>query len=130
MGKKVTLQSGAEIDITPAPFTVSKALYQALLEEGTNLKLDPSVEIDVNFYKDLFCVGFSSKKVEVALWACLERVLYKNLRITSDTFEPIEAREDYTEICFEVMLENILPFTKSLSAQYQIILGKLKAALA
>lgn len=122
---KITLPSGAELDITPSPFTVAKALYQAVAAEGKDLKLDPSAEIDVNFYKDIFCVALSSKKIEAALAECMKRVTYNGVKVTDETFEPIEARDDYLSVCFEVMKENIQPFTKSLYAKYADILGSL-----
>lgn len=108
------LPSGAELRITLAPFSDSKALYQALLEEVKTLKWEASTEIDTNFIKDVVCVGLASKKFEAALWKCMERALYNNLKITEQTFEPVEARQDYIEACFEVAKENITPFLKTL----------------
>lgn len=121
------LPSGAELRITLAPFSDSKALYQAFLEEIKGLKVESSTEIDTNFIKDIFCVGLASKKLEVALWKCMERALYNNLKITEATFEPVEARQDYMLVCFEVAKENIAPFTKTLMPlfnQAKEILGK------
>jgi hypothetical protein len=121
------LPSGAELRITLAPFSDSKALYQAFLEEIKGLKVESSTEIDTNFIKDIFCVGLASKKFEVALWKCMERALYNNLKITENTFEPVEARQDYMLVCFEVAKENIAPFTKTLMPlfnQAKEILGK------
>lgn len=124
--KEVTLPSGAVLIISVAPFAQSKELYQACLEEGVKLKLDAETDIDVNFYKDLFCVGLTSKKIESTLAVCMKRCLYQGLKIDDQTFEPIEARGDYLNACFEIAKENILPFTKSLYAQYSHILGSLK----
>lgn len=126
MSDTTTLPSGAKLKITLAPFKDARALYQALLEEAKVLKLDPTAEVDVNLYKDLFCVGLSSKKIEAALWECMKRVTYNDSRITEDIFEPVEARDDYMTVCFEVAKANIMPFTKSLYAQYAHILEKLR----
>ncbi len=128
--KKVKLPSGAELEIWVSPFEVSKALYQAMLDEVRGLKLDPKAEVDVNFFKDLFCAGFSSKKVEECLKECLKKATYNGARISSDTFEPVEARQDYMQVCFEVAQENVAPFTKSLYAKYQTILELMKSVPA
>jgi hypothetical protein len=128
--KEVKMPSGAILKIQLAPFADSKALYQAVLEEVKGLKIDASQNIDVNLFKDIFCAGFSSKKIESALNKCMEKVLYNDLRISDDTWEKVSAREDYMIACFEVVKENLLPFTKSLSAQYALVLGQLKNGLA
>lgn len=120
--KKVKLPSGAELEIGVSPFEVAKNLYQAVLEEVRVLKLDPAAEIDVNLFKDLYCAGFSSKKIEACVQKCFDKVLYNGLRVTPETWEPVEARQDYQEACWAVAQENIEPFTKSLYAKYQTIL--------
>jgi hypothetical protein len=121
------LPSGAELRITLAPFSDANALLQVALEELKNLKMAYSTEIDTNFIKDIICAGLSSKKFEAALWKCMERALYNNLKITEQTFEPAEARQDYFMVCFEVAKENIVPFTKTLMpllSQVREILAK------
>lgn len=124
----ITLPSGAELKITLSPFSVSKDLYQALLKELKALKLDPKAEVDVNFFKDLFCAAFTSKEVETALKKCFEKCIYNDSRITNvdDIFENENARDDYFTVCFEVAKANIMPFTKSLYAQYSHIFEMLK----
>jgi hypothetical protein len=128
--KKITLPSGAELLITLAPFSDSKALYQAILEEVKSMQLHSTQEIDVNLFKDLFCAGFSSKKIEAALYKCFERCLYGDLKINADSFEKAEARQDYMKVCVEVAKENVLPFVKGLSVEFstvfQAIVGDLK----
>lgn len=133
--KEIALPSGAVLKIMPAPFVEARALYQALMEEIRNIKVDPTADIDVNLYKDLFCVCLSSKRVEACLWQCMKRVTYNangvgDLKITQDTFEPVENRDDYLKVCFEVGEENIRPFMKSLFAEYRRILTMVQSALA
>lgn len=122
--KKVKLPSGATLTITLAPFAVSKALYQAMLKEAKGVAVDSKTEM-VALYKDFFCVGFSSPEIEKTLWECFQRCTYDggkgDLKIDSDTFEPAEARDDYWTVCMEVAKENVLPFTKSLFAEYSHI---------
>lgn len=119
--KEVKLLSGAILKITPAPFEDARNLYQALLEELKPLQISSKTEM-ASIYKDLFCIGFSSKKIEACLWECFKKVIYHDkrgaLKIDKDTFEPIEARDDYMKVCMEVAKENVLPFAKSLYAEY------------
>lgn len=126
----VTLPSGAKLEVQVAPFTLSKSLYMAVAEEAKALKLDPGAEVDVNFFKDIFCTGIASKKIEMALAECMKRATYNGLKITDDTWEPLEARQDYLPACFEVAQENIKPFMKSLYAQFAESLTAMKKALA
>lgn len=130
MGREVKLPSGATLQITVASFSESKALYMAVADEMKGLRLDPKAQVDVNFWKDLFMTGIASAKIEAALQPCMKRSLYNSARIGGDTFEPVEARDDYFQVCYEVAKENIAPFTKSLYAQYAGILEKVQAALA
>lgn len=130
MGKVVKLQSGQEIDITEADFEVAKSLYQAIWEEARSVVIHTTTEIDTNFIKDMFCTGISSKKVEALLWLCFPKVLYRGRKIDKDSFIPVENREDYFPICFEVARENIAPFSKTLMQQFSLIragLEKLQA---
>lgn len=130
MNREVKLPSGAKLTIQVAPFKESRALYQAILEEFKGVKLDSKAEIDTNMWKDLFCIGLSSKKIESALSDCMKRVLYNGVRVDEDTWEPVEARDDYMTACFEVAKDNVAPFTKSLYAQYAHLLEKLRAVPA
>lgn len=121
--RKVKLPSGAELTVSAAPFVDAKHLYQALLREMKEIKIDLKMEM-ANLYKELFCVGFSSPEIEAFLWKCMERCTYDNgrtgaLKIDNDTFEPIEAREDYLTVCTEVTKENVAPFVKTLFAEYE-----------
>ncbi len=85
MSDVIDLPSGAKLKVTPAPFKDAKALYQACLEELKGLNLDPKQEIDANFFKGLFCVGFSSQKIEAALYKCFQRCTYNGNRIVDDS---------------------------------------------
>jgi hypothetical protein len=128
--KSIKLPSGAELKVTLAPFSVGKAFYQVCLQEIKSMRLDDNAEIDANLYKDFFCTGFSSTKVDLALQPLIKNALYNDLRITDDLFEPEEARQDYMFVCFYVAKENLLPFTKALTQQYSVLLEQLKKPLA
>lgn len=118
--REVQLSSGRVFKVAPGSFSESKALYQALLEELKGIKIESQTQL-ASVYKDLFCSGFSSSKVEEKLWPCMMRCLYAQHKITQETFEAVEAREDFTEICLEVVKENINPFLKHLYARWSIL---------
>ena len=120
--REIKLPSGAILKVSPAKFEDSKALYQSVLEELKMISFNSKTELGL-IYKDLFCAGFSSKKIELCLWECMKKCTYNNgktgdLKIDQDTFEPVSARDDYIKVCMEVAKENIDPFVKSLYAEY------------
>lgn len=119
--REVKLPSGALLKIGLSPFAVGKSLYQAVLEDAKGVDFTGQTELAV-LYRDLFCVAASSKKIEACLWECFKKCTYNSgngdFRITEETFESVEARDDYLTVCVEVAKENILPFAKSLYAEY------------
>lgn len=127
--KEHTLKSGRMLEIGLANFRDSKKLFDAVLTEIKASKVDVSTEIDANFIKDCLLSVVSSENVEKALWPCLTKSLYQKVRITPETFEGREEREDYLEICYEVGKENIIPFGKNLYAELSPILGTLGLSL-
>lgn len=120
--KEVKLPSGAVLKITLSPFSDSKALYQALLEEFRKMDFKSSTDIPV-ILKDILCAGFSSKKIELCLEQCFKRCIYSNgngdLKIDGMTFESEESRGDYISVCMAVTKENVAPFMKGLFAEFQ-----------
>lgn len=113
--KKVTLPSGAVLTITAASFPRARSLFKAVLEELKSVKVDAKEQM-LSAMKDLACTAFSSNKIESALNDCLLSVLYDGAKINADTFEPVEKRQDYPVVMFEVAQENLLPFMSSLYA--------------
>lgn len=116
--KQVELPSGRKIEIEPGLFKESKELLQALTAEFLRIGINGTDEVG-NLIKNVFCLALSSQAIETKLWVCLKRCTYQDLKITEATFEPIEAREDYIDILYEVAQENVRPFTKSLFAQFR-----------
>ncbi len=113
--KEITLPSGAILKIQPAPFAEAKNLYQSILEEMAKIRYEAPI-FSFNFFKEVMCVLFSSKKVELFLEKCLKRCLYNEFKIDQTTFEKQETWQDYIEVCHEVAKENIDPFMESLCA--------------
>lgn len=114
--------------MAPAPFKDARRLYQSI--GGEFLKIDLAGDDELhNTIKNALCLGISSAEIEKALEPCMRKCLYKGTKIIDDSFEPEEAREDYLDICIEVIKENIRPFTKSLFAQFKAYTGLLETAL-
>jgi len=116
------LPSGATLKLNIVPFAEARELYQIVLEELKGIPISGKTELPA-LYKDLFCTGFASKRIEAALWVCFARMQYVDrrgaLKIDDQTFEPIEARDDYMTACMEVGKFVIAPFVKSLYARYE-----------
>ncbi len=128
--KEVTLPSGAILRVDPAPFGSAKKLWQCTLEELKKSKVDAETNLDVNFFKDIFCVSFSSKEMDAAISDCSKRCLYNNLKISDELFEKPEAREDFISVQFEVWAENVAPFMKGLSAKFATMFERVRSFLA
>lgn len=131
--REVKLPSGATLKVTPAAFEISRALYQAILEEAKQIIIGSGTDM-ASVYKDLFCVGFSSKKIESCVWECMKKCTYNagagDLKIDGQTFEPVSARDDYMTVCMEVAKENIGPFVRSLYAEYKQNIATILGTLA
>lgn len=117
--KEVQLPSGAILKIQLAPFADARNLYQAILAELKAVGIEAEVEI-ANTLKDIFFISFSSKLIDSLVWVCFKKCLYNDFKIDNDTFEPEEARDDYIKALSEVARENVMPFFKSLFAEYKI----------
>ncbi len=124
---KVSLPSGAELEITLAPFTEGERLFSAVAECIKGVKIDANAEIEnltsnINGIKDIFLSCLTSEKMKEAILACLKRCTYNKQRITSwDIFDDIKAREDYLSVCWEVVKFNLSPFTKNLISKFSAI---------
>ena len=113
----ITLTSGATLDVSTLPsFEVSEALYKAFLKDVL-LPTDPDKQINESLMKDFFCRGFTSEDIRKALWKCMEKALYNGQKITKDTFESEESRQDYVDVCYHVTFRNLVPFMKGLFAR-------------
>lgn len=124
--QKVTLPSGAELEMTMVPFSEGRKLQIAVSKALKSVNL--SVELDsinANALKDAFIEISTSKEVEDAILACLKRCTYNNERILNwDFFEDVNKREDFYSVCWEVAKFNLYPFTKRLFAQLSTLLNK------
>lgn len=130
---KMTLNSGAVLDITRSPFTISHKLFKTVLKEMRNVNLRlglkdgqtlgnlAQLELTddaLNTAKDGIVTLLSSQEIEDVLWECMPRVLYNNKKITKELFDDEKACEDYIPIAKEVLGFNLLPFRKSLESLF------------
>jgi len=122
-----TTKKGSEVAINVADFITSmklkKAVIEAVKESGADIS---SIDLDnlkigaIDSILQIILAADSSDKVNDAIFKCLARCTYNSERITRDTFEPVEAREDYYEIVMACLKENLLPF-------YSPLLSRLNA---
>lgn len=127
--EEVKLPSGAMLRVGLAPFADARDLYQAVLEEARGVKINPEDNV-LSLQKEIFCAFLTSKKVEAAVWKCMEKCLYNGARIKEETFEPELARGDYIDVLYSVTEKNVSPFLKSLSAEFSLIREILKSSRA
>jgi hypothetical protein len=123
--REMKLPSGAVLKIKAAPWAEAKALYKAVLKEMREVEIKGKTDV-LEMYKNLFCTGFSSDEIDSCLSVCMKRCTYNDLKIDQDTFEKEEAREDYVTVCVEIAKENVLPFLKSLYAEFQRISAEIE----
>lgn len=128
MTKEISLPSGSKIEITPAPMAEAKKLYQAIASELLRLRFNAEEDVAV-LIKNVLCLSIASPEIEAALEPCLRRCTYNGPKITAETWEPVQAREDYLDVCYEVAKENVGPFTRSLFAQFKGLMAVAGAAL-
>lgn len=118
---ELTTGTGAEVKIEVADFITSMTLKKAVVEAVKESKIDIA-NIDLENLKvgaidsilQVILTADCSDKVNEAIFKCLARCKYNGERISKDTFEPIEAREDYYEIVIACLKENLAPFFKPL----------------
>lgn len=112
------LESGAELNVTPASFPEGHRLFKAVAKvmqeenfvEGTVQALGLKV--------------LSNEEIEAALWPCAARGTYNGLKINPALFEDLNARADFLSIMKEVLAYNLIPFSKSLGSIFRAMYGK------
>lgn len=133
---KKTLDSGAELDMTLAPFGVANKLKNVVLKELQSIRFDMGASSIENIFemeigtevidtlKNILCTVAGSEPIQDALWPCMDRATYKGARITPDTFEAEDARGDYLTVFKEVLWFNLRPFFKNLPSLSKEILKR------
>lgn len=142
MKKEIKLQnSGKMLIINTASTAEVKYLKNVLLEEikkyplglkllgNTESVFDKQVDFTsvFDFIKNVLISVDISETAENAIFDCLKHCVYdRTHKVTLDLFDEIEeAREDYYEIIFACIEENLKPFIKSLVSMWKIQAEKL-----
>lgn len=124
MSIKIILPSGSKLEITPLPYLKAWGVSQIVLKEIEKMNIDIGTLKSIDFknllamdalnFKNPLCAIISSEQILEAAKTCMERCTYNGLKIDSDTFEKIEARQDFLPVVFSVLKENISPFFANL----------------
>lgn len=137
MKKEIKLQnSGKTLIINTATTAEVKYLKNVLLEEfkkyplglkllgNTSSIFDKQVDFTsvFDFIKNVLISVDISETAESAIFDCLKHCIYDKVhKVTIELFDEIEeAREDYYEIIFACIEENLKPFIKSLVSMWKI----------
>lgn len=124
------LPSGAQLNITVAPFADAHALLKAILRSVKGMSLPQNIsEVDMSMagiagnpqlfgtVVDKILSVAVSDDVEKALFKCLERTTYDGVKIHPVIFDDPKytdrIREDYYSICLKVIEANCKPFFKT-----------------
>ena len=122
MQDPITLKSGSTLEVGIASFSAGHRLMKTVAKElslvSFDLNLSNFSELsgqDINVLKNAIFQLLQSDALEAALMECAKRSLYNGQRITPQTFEPEDARQDYLPVAWEVMKANLSPFFKGLA---------------
>lgn len=123
--KDFTLISGKKLTVDIANFGTAIQLSQSILKclKNVGIKLDKESLESVNFSNLLespFLINalvqaaldvFTDSHIDAVFWEMAKKCTYDGLRVTEDLFNnSIEARQDFYQVKFLIMKENVLPF--------------------
>ena len=113
-------QNGVDVKINPADFInalkLKNAVLKAVKDSGVDISkidLDKITASSLQPLLEVILTADTNEAVQDSIFKCLARCLYNGEKIVPDTFEPMEAREDYYEIVIACLKENLSPFFKS-----------------
>lgn len=114
-----TTKGGVKVTLNPASldkaFRLKALVEKAILKQGINMS-DVLSKGDIT-YEDLFQIVMSiDSDVDVfnACFECMEKGIYKDVKITKDVFEDESARADLYEVLFYCLKVNVYPFFRNL----------------
>ncbi len=121
MQDPITLKSGSTLEIGIASFASGNRLMKTVARELSSVSFDFNLSNfsdlsgqDINVLKNAVFQLLQSDALETALMECAKKSLYNGEKITPQTFEPEDARQDYVPVAWEVMKANLSPFFKGL----------------
>ncbi len=136
---KKKLESGAEIDVQPASFQDANKLLKTVMREAEKIQInlgvsgasslasllkDEAKDDILNTIKNAIARVISSEEIESALWPCMSRVTYNGQKVTKETFDNPDARQDFLPLMKEVLGYNLRPFFKGLNLSFMQTLQK------
>lgn len=100
------------------------------LKDGGETKTALEKEVDISglldYLKNTLIEIETSDDFNSALFACLNKCTYDMKRITPELFDDFpNARDDYYEITFKCIEENLRPFIKSLASKWRTLAPKI-----
>ena len=114
-----TKETGAKVVINPCSlmeaFMLKSAIQKALI--GNGIKLEDAFETGIS---SIFLALDSSPEVFKCLFECLKKSTYNDVKITMETFDKDDARQDLYEVFFYCLKVNIYPFFKPLLSRLGI----------
>lgn len=125
--KEVTLPSGAILKIGRVPFDAANNLKKSVVGIMKSIPFVKEREA-LDLYKEHLCAIFSNEEIEQKLWVCMERCTYNDFKITKQTFDPDEARADFTDVQVEVGIACLAPFGNALWQLLQRVLSTAEGA--
>jgi len=134
MSEEFKAPSGKKIVINPADFCdvldLKNAIQKAAIASGLDIPTSLSAElmdqdIDLSGLIKTALTVDSDKDVQECAFKCLTRCTRGGEKITKETFDDIEAREDYYDIVLSCFKVNLTPFFKPLLSKLSPFLDKM-----
>ncbi len=130
--RDITLESGAKLHITRAPFVDAMALQNALIKSNKGVPLPNNpLNMEIGDLKDAVISAAASEDVREQLDKCMGRCTYNNMRISPELFDDPKmgdtARQDYYLIVWRVIEVNCGPFFFHLFSKWKDLLAKRSA---
>ena len=114
-----TTKGGAKVTLNPASldkaYRLKSVVEKAILKQGIKTS-DILGKGDIT-YEDLFQIAMAiDSDIEVfdACFDCMEKAIYKDIKITKEVFEDENARADLYEVLFYCLKVNVYPFFRNL----------------
>ena len=127
-----TTKSGAKVTLNTASldkaYRLKSLVEKALLKQGINISdlLDKG-EISGEDIFNLALAIDSDVDVFDACFDCMEKSIYKDVKITKEVFEEESARADLYEVLFYCLKVNVYPFFKNLLSSLSLSKDNLKS---
>ena len=118
-----TTKGGVKVTLNPASldkaFRLKALVEKAILKQGINT-MDILGKGDIA-YEDLFQIAMSiDSDIDVfdACFDCMDKSIYKDVKITKEVFEDESARADLYEVLFYCLKVNVYPFFRNLLSSF------------